>query len=215
MSGAAVRCPLCRTTFQAPEEDAPEVPHRPVARAVPMPDGARDRPPPSEDFHFSVESEETQLGFRHRAALKSASFWLQMTVVIDFIACIFNCCFGITLPSGDPTHAFLALAALGVHVLTLPILAIAALQLPRRRGYGLILTGGILALPLGMLTLLSTAPTALHGIHQFDSSLHHEAPGFVFLAIAALMLGGAVSAIVAGIKTIRVLWDAEIRKWFY
>jgi hypothetical protein len=213
--GVSVRCPLCQTDFQAPQREILQALPM-AARAIVLPPRPKlqDPRPGAENLVFPPESDQPQFSPRGRAALQSVASWLSRTALLEFLGCVLNCVFGVTLPIHDPSHqslAFMTLLAYGVPLL---FITSAASQLSRGRGYWLSALGGIMALLSAPLSLLSAVPAGLHGIHQFDSENRHAFTGWIFLGVALLMLSGAASATVAGMKTFRVLRDREIRKSF-
>jgi hypothetical protein len=139
---------------------------------------------------------------------------MSRTALLEFLACVLNCVFGVTLPATNPTHQSLAFVTLLAYAVPLLFITSAASQLHRGRGYWLSVLGGVMALLSAPLSFLAAVPVGLHGIHQFDQYVYHKVTGWIFLAVAVLMLSGAASATVAGLKTFRVLCDREIRKRF-
>jgi hypothetical protein len=203
--GTAVQCPLCQTTFQAPEEEVAPTP-RPPAAARP-----RENQTDVEELDFSTERDDSALGFRHRAALRSASRWLQATVLLEFFGGVGNCCFGISIPRIESEHTGYALVTVFIYFFPLLFIGLGAVQLSQRRSFGLSLTAGILALVMALFFLLACAPAGLHAVHLLSDG---RMGGFVFLIAAALMLAGAVSAVVGGVKTLQLLTDPEVKQSF-
>jgi hypothetical protein len=206
LRGALVQCPACRHSFTAPEEEPP-APARPPA--VPL---ARPVPPTAPGpFEFG-SSEDAQVD-RHRAALRSAAWWLRSAVMVGFATGLLSCC---TLPvlTFQPDAAALFVLAGTVPFEYLPLILVAAglTHLKERRSYRLCLASAVSVLPPSLWALLHT--WAL-GRAALDELAGGEPAGFFFLALAAVTLFGAAAGVIGAVKALALLSDGEVRRSFH
>jgi hypothetical protein len=209
LRGALVQCPLCRTAFDAPQEQP--APQRSIPAAILPRIPAAQRPRAALQFS---DPEPGRLPVRCQAALASAAFWLQMTVILQGLSGF--CCCSVSGPGAvgrDFPYPSAIVWMLLCKYVPLVFAGLASARLPGRSKYGLSFAGGILVLLSSVWSLLEVGALALLGLPNVPRG--NQVFGSDFWLLACLVaLAGTVCGFVAGVKTLTVLTDPDVRRAF-
>jgi hypothetical protein len=213
--GALVECPMCGTTFDAPQEEPPPpraapLPYRPAPApaAAPAPGPPRPAPAPRE---FGDANGAGGLGARQRARLSSAVFWLQAAVALQALGGF--CCCVLPFRGNVDIRGFLLVCAIIFKYLPLLFAAITAGRLSARRGYRLAYVGALLILLGSVWSLLETFGLFLVVMEEGGRLGTKDSVGMGLLGIL-IGVAGVVAGFVSGIKALIALGDPAIRRAF-
>jgi hypothetical protein len=207
LRGARVQCPLCRTAFQAPREEARPAWRPPPPPALPALPPAERRPPrlagPPSAGELSAPGRE--------AALASAARWLKVTLLLQGLSGLCCCVVPLPLALKAPLQADMVAWLLFCKYCPLFFGGLTAGWLRTHRGYHLCYTGGILTLATSAWTVLEMAYLGLYALANAAPQRHGQE---IALLGSLLALVAAGCGFIGGIKTLTVLSDPQVRQAF-
>jgi hypothetical protein len=210
-----VQCPGCQTTFQADGNAVPQaVPALKLDTWVQTIDvGAQN-----ETSSFDFGDEDQVLIHRVRRKTVAAIRWLRLAVLFNLLSLCISCPCSQTvvatldLDLREETFLFLAEAGGVVFLLCVALMHIASIYLHQQHFYGLVLTAAGAAIVLALKDLLQYFWLLLLLLDRMQRLNNYPDLGSLVamgLNITALVFNG-----LAGVKTLVVLADPEVRKAF-
>jgi hypothetical protein len=165
---------------------------------------------PAAAFDFGDTGSRGLGRVRVRARIAGAVSWLRATVAVDVVASIFHLMlFGFVIPHPVGALFFILIGLIVFAVFLyapLTVIAFGAGSLAAQRRYGLVITAAVLSFLVGLLTLAQAGVLVL-------AALANSSVGPL---LAGLLAGlGTACAIVAGVKTLLVLQNPEVKKAFH
>jgi hypothetical protein len=240
LRGELVRCPMCGTSCNAPEEPGPAR-TTPPGSAVTQAPAPPPRPMPAADCDPDALHRDPGLTPDDRASLRSAATWLKAAVVFNAVGTMFRSCPAhlFYLPwkslrgewadsATSPLSLFInrnfyllweslrggvLLAGQGVMVLWLIVLVVMGdgpRHLRERRDYPRAKESGILTFHVGLASLAQSAYLAW----EARDIPYPPVLALVALFVVALGLTCTLTALVAGLKTLDALSRPGVKESF-
>jgi LSD1 subclass zinc finger protein len=207
---STAKCPLCQTTFDVPREPPRSAPPaadviRPIGRAVPHPEPSVPR----------FEDRDDLLPRADRLAVASACAWMKGAGILGAVHLFFCGCVSFAFLGGEEAAVFVYCTSYVFQLVASIVVYNGATALHRRTSPGWVMTAGVVAVILGVLSLLLALPVFAGALHQMELPRRRNAEDAILVGVALLLnLAVIVSFLVAGVKALRVLRRPGVRRGF-